>query len=282
MTSEYVRLVENAARHLERELGAAPELAIVLGTGLDGIVQASDIEASINVMEIDGHARPGYHGDRGHVHASVIAGERVWLVDGRVHGYDGATPNETVFLARALCCAGVGRILFTGAVGGMDNALSTGDFVVVTDHINLTGTGPLEGPNHDGWGPRFPDMSAAYDPSMNKGLGEAASACGVSVKEGVYAGVRGPQLETAAEYRMLLRMGAHVVGMSTVHEVIACVHMGVPVASLCLVTDACHPDTLEPVSIADIMDIAARAQEPFIRVVRSYVSSLSASTTPCR
>ncbi len=280
MTSEYVRLVENAARHLERDLGAAPELAIVLGTGLDGIVQASDITHTVHVVDIDGHTGPGFHGDRGHVHACDIEGVRVWLVDGRVHGYDGALPDETAFMARVLCRVGARRILFTGAVGGMDHSLSTGDFVLVTDHINFTGTGPLEGPNHDDWGPRFPDMSSAYSPDMNRALHEAATACGFALKEGVYVGVRGPQLETAAEYRMLLRLGAHIVGMSTIHEVIASVHMGIEVTALCLVTDACHPDTLEPVSIADIMQIAARAQDPFIRLVRNYVSGLSASITP--
>lgn len=277
MTSEYVRLVEDAARHLERDLGAAPEIAIVLGTGLDGIVQESDIVATVDVTDIDGHMRPGYHGDRGHVHACDIEGVRVWLVDGRVHGYDGASPNETAFMARVLCRSGAQQILFTGAVGGMDASLSTGDFVVVTDHINFTGSGPLEGPNHEDWGPRFPDMSTAYSPEMRSGLHRAADSCSVPLKEGVYVGVRGPQLETAAEYRMLLHLGAHIVGMSIVHEVIACVHMGVPVAGLCLVTDACHPDTLEPVSIQDIMQIATRAQEPFIRVVRAYVSGLTAS-----
>ncbi len=275
MTSEYVRLVESAARHLERDLGAAPELVIVLGTGLDGIVQAANILHSVNVTDLDGHVRPGFHGDRGHVHACDMEGKRVWLVDGRVHGYDGAQPNETAFMTRVLCRAGAPRIVFTGAVGGMADFLTEGDFVLVTDHINFTGTGPLEGPNHDEWGPRFPDMSSAYSPDLNRTLQEAAVDCGITLKEGVYVGVRGPQLETAAEYRMLLRLGAHIVGMSTVHEVIAAVHMGVPVTALCLVTDACHPDTLEPVSIADIMQIAARAQEPFIRMVRSFVSKVS-------
>lgn len=251
--------VAGAVAAIRRVADVAPEAAVMLGTGLGGGVTDVTVDATIAYAEIPGFRDTTVAEHAGHLVLGRRAGRPVAVLQGRWHRYEGIPMRDLAFPVRVLRGLGATVLIVTNIAGGLEPLWDPGDLVVVADHINLMGDNPLVGPNDDGIGPRFPDMSAAYDPGLRALARDAARRHGLAVREGVYAAVTGPNLETGAEYRMLRTLGADLVGMSTVPEVIAAVHAGMRVLGLSVVTDRCLPDALEPVDVPRILEIATRA-----------------------
>jgi len=271
MTAEYAIRVEAAASHLKKTIGSVPDTAVVLGSGLGAIADSMDIVSRLPYEDIPGASPTGVPSHRGQLSAALLGGHPVWLLEGRVHLYEGADIHEVVFMTRVLARAGVRRLVLTNACGGLNLSYAVSDIMLITDHINLTGVSPLEGPNNDSWGVRFPDMSAPYDPDGLEAMRAAAARNDITLREGVYIGVTGPNLETRAEYRMLRMMGADVVGMSTVPETIAGVHMGLAITGLSVITDTCDPDNLLPISIDEILAAASNAIPSLVQLLGSFL-----------
>jgi purine-nucleoside phosphorylase len=200
------------------------------------------------------------------------------VMQGRFHLYEGYTPGEVTFPVRVMQALGVQHLILSNAAGGMNAALRQGDLMVIRDHINLTGENPLIGPNHDDWGPRFPDMTAAYDRSLVQLSRRAADGLGIPLKSGVYAGLKGPSLETPAEIRYLKTIGADAVGFSTVMETIAAVHAGIYVLGLSIITNINDPDRPVPASVAAIVAAATRATPMLNRLIEAVVAQIHQGT----
>ena len=199
----------------------------------------------------------------------------VAALQGRVHAYEGWSSHDVVFGARVLCMLGVRLLVVTNASGGVNPDLEPGDLVRIEDHLNLAGQNPLTGANDDRLGPRFPDMTYAYDPALGARLEETARRLGIALKRGVYACVRGPSYETPAEIRMLRTLGADLVGMSTVPEVIAARHMGVPVVGVSLVTNRAAGLGRAPLTHREVTVVAAREGERLSALLATYLSEMS-------
>jgi purine-nucleoside phosphorylase len=254
---------------------APPDVGIVLGSGLGAFADRLEGATAIPYAEIPGF--PVSH-VAGHAGRLVVGGLRtahgvavVAAMQGRVHLYEGWSAEEAAFGVRVLAGLGVRALLLTNAAGGVDPSLAPGDLVRITDHLNLTGQSPLVGENDDHVGPRFPDMTAAWDPGLGALLDAAASASGVAVKRGVYAGMLGPSYETPAEVRMLRALGADLVGMSTVVEAIAARHMGVRIAGLSVVTNLAAGLAPVRLSHADVQATADRVKDELGRVAADFL-----------
>ena len=271
MTTDYVKRVEEAASYLRKTLESVPDTAVILGSGLSSLSDGVDVAKSLVYNDIPGATPTSVRSHRGQLSVASIDGSPVWLLEGRVHMYEGADIHDVVFMTRVLARAGVRRLVLTNACGGLNPSFAVGDIMLITDHINLTGVSPLEGPNHDPWGVRFPDMSAPYDPDGLNAMRQAASRHDIPMHEGIYLGVKGPNLETRAEYRMLRMMGADVVGMSTVPETIAGVHMGLAITGLSVITDTCDPDNLQPISIQEILAATSSAVPSLIKLLGTFL-----------
>jgi purine-nucleoside phosphorylase len=204
-----------------------------------------------------------------------LGSRSVVAMQGRFHRYEGYTLQQVTFPVRVLHALGAPILILSGACGGMNPLWSAGDLVLLSDHINLQGDNPLIGPNDDRLGPRFPDMSSPYDPALRALARRLALEMGLVLREGVYVSVTGPNLETPAEYRMLRGIGADVVGMSTVPEVIVAIHEGMRVLGISIVTDLCLPDALEPAEIGRIIAIANQAEPSLTKLVARVVEKLS-------
>lgn len=196
-------------------------------------------------------------------------------MSGRVHHYEGWTPEECTFGIRLMAALGVNTVVLTNAAGGINPDFAPGDIMAITDHLNLTGQNPLTGPNDRRLGTRFPDMSNAYDPELRQRLQDAAHTLGISLHEGVYAGLAGPSYETPAEIRMLRTLGANAVGMSTVLECIAAIHAGMKVVGITCITNKAAGLSSEPLSHADVKETANRVSETFIRLLTAAIPILA-------
>jgi purine-nucleoside phosphorylase len=204
-----------------------------------------------------------------------LGGQRVVAMQGRFHLYEGYSMQEIVFPVRVMRMLGAATLLVSNACGGMHPLWAPGELMLISDHINLLGDSPLVGPNDDSLGPRFPDMSAPYDPELRALARGVARDLKIVLHEGVYVAVAGPNLETPAEYRYLRTIGADVVGMSTVPEVIAAVHMSMRVLGVSIITDACLPDALHPVNVEEIIATAARAEPDLTRLVATILERMT-------
>ncbi len=254
--------------------GVEPMVGIVLGTGLGGLARDIQIEVSIPYAEIPHFPLSTTESHEGRLLLGTLAGTPVVAMQGRFHFYEGYTLGEVTFPVRVMKLLGAQVLIVSGASGGMNPLWKPGELVLLDDHINLLGDNPLVGPNLDEMGPRFPDMSEPYDGRLQKLALEVASEAGIPLHSGVYVAVQGPNLETRAEYRMLRGMGADVVGMSTVPEVIVARHMGMRVMGLTIITDACLPEALEPADVATIIETAKRAEPSLTTLVGGVVARL--------
>jgi purine-nucleoside phosphorylase len=252
-----------------------PEIAIVLGTGLGALAREIDVETAMPYAEIPGFPLSTVESHTGRLLLGRLAGRPVVAMQGRFHRYEGYDLGQVTFAIRVLHALGAGTLVVSNACGGMHPLWAPGDLVLLSDHINLLGDNPLVGPNDDRLGPRFPDMSAPYDPALRALARAAALELGILLREGVYVAVPGPNLETRAEYRMLRAIGADVVGMSTVPEVIVAVHEGMRVIGISIITDQCLPDALERADIERIIETAARAEPQLTRLVTTVVERLT-------
>jgi purine-nucleoside phosphorylase len=251
-----------------------PRIGIILGTGLGGLADRIQVEAAIPYEEIPGFPLSTVETHTGRLLLGTLGGKPVVAMQGRFHSYEGYSLQQVTFPVRVMRALGADTLLVSNACGGMHPFWAPGDLVLIADHINLLGDNPLIGPNADELGPRFPDMSQPYDAELQKLAVEVALQRGITLRRGVYVAVAGPNLETRAEYRMLRVMGADVVGMSTVPEVIVAVHGGMRVMGVSIITDQCLPDALEPANIEHIIATAGRAEPHLTALVEGVVERL--------
>jgi purine-nucleoside phosphorylase len=267
--------VASAADAVRARTRLRPEVAIGLGTGLGGLAREIAVEVEIPYGDIPGFPLSTVETHAGKLLAGRLAGRSVMAMQGRFHRYEGYDLQQVTFPVRVLHALGAETLVVSNACGGMNPLWGPGNLVLLSDHINLLGDNPLIGPNDDRLGPRFPDMSAPYDPELRALARAAALELGIVLREGVYVAVPGPNLETRAEYRMLRAIGADVVGMSTVPEVIVAVHQGMRVVGVSIITDQCLPDALEPADIGRIIATAGRAEPQLTRLITTLVERLS-------
>jgi purine-nucleoside phosphorylase len=254
--------------------GIEPMIGIILGTGLGGLARDIQIEASIPYGEIPHFPLSTVESHEGRLLLGTLSGTPVVAMQGRFHLYEGYNLRDVTFPVRVMKLLGAKVLVVSGASGGLNPLWKPGELVLLDDHINLLGDNPLVGPNLDELGPRFPDMSEPYDRKLQELAMEVASQAGIPLRRGVYVAVPGPNLETRAEYRMLRGMGADVVGMSTVPEVIVARHMSMRVMGVTIITDACLPDDLEPADVAAIIETAKRAEPSLTTLVGGVVARL--------
>jgi purine-nucleoside phosphorylase len=252
-----------------------PEVGVVLGTGLGALADRMDVEASIPYERLPGVPVPTVESHSGRLLMGRIEGVPAAVMQGRFHAYEGYSLQEVTFLVRVIGMLGARALVVSAACGGMHPLWGPGDLVLLDDHINLLGDNPLVGPNLHELGPRFPDMSEPYDREFQRWAMEAALARRIPLRRGVYVAVTGPSLETRAEYRMLRRMGADVVGMSTIPEVIVARHMGLRVLGIAIITDQCLPDALEPADIPTIIRTAQVAEPDLSLLIGDVVARLA-------
>jgi purine-nucleoside phosphorylase len=258
--------IEEAAATIRRSWSQPPRVGIILGTGIGPLVNEIVQEAAIDYESIPHFLRSTATGHRGRLVCGLLAGVPVMAMEGRHHPYEGYDMQQITLPVRVMRALGAQLLVVTNACGGMNPLYVRGDIMLIDDHINLMGGNPLVGINDDRLGPRFPDMSRPYDPVLiDRALAIARRENFVAHK-GVFVAVLGPNLETRAEYRFLRLIGADVVGMSTVPEVIVAVHSGMRVLGCSIVTDICLPDALEPVDVAEIIAVANEA-EPKVRKI---------------
>jgi purine-nucleoside phosphorylase len=267
--------VQTAVTAIRARTTARPEAAIILGTGLGGLAREMKVDTSIPYQDIPGFPLSTVESHAGRLLFGGLGGRSVVAMQGRFHRYEGYTLQQVTFPVRVLHALGAPILILSGACGGMNPLWSAGDLVLISDHINLQGDNPLLGPNDDRLGPRFPDMSAPYDHVLRALARRLALEMGMVLREGVYVAVTGPNLETPAEYRMLRGIGADVVGMSTVPEVIVAIHEGMRVLGISIVTDLCLPDALEPAEIGRIIATANQAEPLLTRLVARVVEKLN-------
>ncbi len=272
--SDLYTMIRESADSLQARGLAAPELAIILGSGLDGLGAALEELVRVPYEEIPHFAPTTVDFHAGELLHGKIRGRTVAILAGRHHYYEGHSMRELVHPLRSLALWGAHSLILTSAVGAMNSGYDRGDIVAVADHINLMGDNPLIGPNDERLGPRFPDMSAPYDAEYREIVAEVAATEGITLRQGVLAAVAGPNLETAAEYRFLSRIGADIVGMSVVPENLAAVHMGLRVLGLSVVTDLCDPEDLAAVDIPEILKVAAEADPGLQTLITGFLSNL--------
>ena len=271
---DYKRHVDEAAAFLRRQCDLPPTIGLLTGTGLGDCVADMSVACDIAYGNIPHFPVSTVSGHKGRLLMGRLRGRAVVAFQGRFHLYEGYHPREVVFPIRLMQALGTGTLIVTNAAGGLNPAFRPGDIMRITDHINLTGENPLVGPNEPDWGIRFPDMSQVYDAHLGEQAQAAAEALGRPLQEGVYAGLKGPSLETPAEIRFLTTIGADAVGLSTVQEVIAAVHAGMRILGLSVITNVNHPDHPIPATLEDIIDVADQAAPRLARLIEHVVEHL--------
>lgn len=264
--------IREATAYLKRKGFEEPEVGLVLGTGLKKFIEKMDVMVSIPYAKIPHFPVATMEFNAGHLVMGICGRKRVLAMQGRFHFYEGYSMKEITFPVRVMKNMGIKELLISNAAGGINPDFRKGDLVVINDHINLQSENPLAGPNEEAFGPRFPDMSMPYDQQLISKLMNVAGE--TLLKTGVYAAVNGPNLETRAEYRYLGIIGADMVGMSTVPEVIVARHMGLPVLAVSVITDECDPDNLKPLDIKEILDVAEGADEKLSDLFARFIARL--------
>lgn len=274
MTSIPDQIKETVA-FLQQQGFAAATTGIVLGTGLGELIQHINISKSISYKDIPHFPVSTVESHKGQLIFGHIGKTSVIAMQGRFHYYEGYSMQQITFPIRVMKALGVQQLLLSNAAGGMNPAYKKGDLVLLDDHINMQPENPLRGKHEPSFGPRFPDMSRPYDPQLSAKLQAAATAKGKPLHTGVYVAVTGPNLETRAEYRFLRMIGADVVGMSTVPEVIVANQIGLPCAAVSVVTDECDPENLVPVAIEEIIAVAGKADKVLSEIFAEVIAEMS-------
>lgn len=249
--------------------------AIVLGTGLGSLIRHLEIEKVISYKEIPHFPLSTVESHKGQLILGHIGTHRCLVMQGRFHYYEGYSMQQITFPIRVLKELGVENLLLSNAAGGMNPDLEKGDLALITDHINLLPENPLRGINNPAFGNRFVDMSNPYDPHLNKIIQDISAELNIPVKKGIYVAVMGPNLETKAEYRYLRLIGADMVGMSTVPEVIVANHIGLSCAAISVITDECNPDNLLPVNIQEILEIAGKSDNTLGILLKKVIERIA-------
>jgi purine-nucleoside phosphorylase len=267
--------VKDCASFLKAKGMGNPVTGIVLGTGLGALVKNIEIKIAIPYIDIPGFPEATVEFHKGNLIFGFLKKVPVLLMQGRFHYYEGYSMQQITFPVRVMKELGVKYLLLSNAAGGMNPDYKKGDLVLLTDHINEQPENPLRGLNDPAFGNRFVDMCCPYDKILNDKIVTAATKISVDLKKGIYVAVAGPNLETRAEYRHLRSMGADMVGMSTVPEVIVANHVGLPCAAVSVITDECDPDNLQPVNIAEIIEVAGKADEKLSKVFAETIKNIN-------
>jgi len=271
---EWLAAIDTTTAFLSQYLLDGPAVGIVLGTGLSALLNHIEVAHAISYADIPHFAASTVESHKGQLLFGSIAGRPVIAMQGRFHYYEGYSLQEITFPIRVRKALGCTQLLLSNAAGGMNPRFRKGDLVLIDDHINLQNGNPLTGLNNADFGPRFVDMSAPYDAGVMDIIRQEAAGMGLSLHTGVYAAVSGPNLETRAEYRFLRNIGADMVGMSTVPEVIVANQVGLPCAAISVITDECDPDNLKAVDITEIIAAAGRADAGLSRLMAAVVGKL--------
>lgn len=267
--------IQNAVDAVRKVAGdTEPTIGVVLGSGLGGLVDDIEISGAVPYGEIPGFRQSTVEGHAGRLVVGKLAGKSIVVMQGRVHLYEGYPASDVVFPVRMMVRLGASRLIVTNAAGGVNPDFDEKEIMMITDHLNLTGSNPLVGANDMALGPRFPDMTNAYDPELRRIAREVAEDVGITLREGVYAGLLGPSYETPAEIRMLTTLGADAVGMSTVYEVIAANHMGASVLGFSCISNKAAGLATGPLTHDEVKAAGAAVQADFVRLVTAVIEKL--------
>lgn len=266
--------VRMAAEFVSERINVDPEIGLMTGTGLGGSIGSLESEVAINFSDIPNFPVSTVVSHAGRLVTGLLHGRPVMVLQGRFHLYEGYSPLEVTFPVRVLQTLGVRSLIVTNAAGGLNPSFGAGDFMLIHDHINLTGENPLIGKNEDVWGLRFPDMSRAYSPRLIDIAISTAGKRGIRLRKGVYVGLKGPSLETPAETRFIRQIGGDAVGLSTIMEVIAGVHAGMEVLGLSTITNVNNPDRPEPATVEEIIAVAEAAAPRLADLLSGVIKEL--------
>lgn len=271
---EFRKKRDEALTFLKTHTDERPEYLVILGTGLGKLAEEINVADSISYADIPHFPESTVESHAGQLLFGTLSGKKVVAMQGRFHYYEGYSMQQIAFPLRVLHALSAQTLIVSNSCGGMNPNYAKGDIMLINDHINMLGDNPLIGPNDDELGPRFPDMSEPYTRELIEVAEQVALDEGIKMHQGVYLALSGPTLETKAEYRFLRQIGADVVGMSTVPEVIAAVHMDMDVLGISAITDECFPDALEEVSIEDVLEAAGIAEPKMAKVVLGVLKRL--------
>jgi purine-nucleoside phosphorylase len=271
---EVLKQINEAVEIIRKVTDKNYEIGIILGTGLGGLVKDIEIEHEFDYADLPHFPLATVETHNGKLILGTLGGKNVVVMQGRFHYYEGYSMKQIVFPVRVMKFLGAKYLFVSNACGGMNPIYRRGDLMIMDDHINLLGDNPLIGPNDDELGPRFPDMSEPYSQELIALAEKVALENKIKVHKGVYVAVAGPNLETRAEYRFLRAIGADVVGMSTVPEIIAANHMGMKVLGISIVTDECFPDALQPINIDEVISAANIAEPKMTLIFKEVVKAL--------
>jgi len=259
---------------IRKKTDFVPDFGLVLGSGLGALADQIDNAVSVPFEEIENFPQPTVSGHSGSLVFGTIGDTKVAALKGRIHLYEGHSPEDIVLPVRVLKFLGITKLMLTNAAGGINPGFKPGDLMIITDHLNLQGKNPLTGPNDDTLGPRFLDLTEAYNKELIELIEKCAEEENIKIKKGVYAGLPGPTYETPAEVRMLKTLGADAVGMSTVAENIAANHLGVKVCGISLISNMAAGISKTKLTHEEVKETAAKAEEYFVRLIKSVLKNL--------
>ncbi len=270
----YKRNVVETAEFLRSSIKNHPQIALMTGTGLGESAKFLDISVSFEYKDIPHFPVSTVQSHHGRLLFGKMQDQHIMAMQGRFHLYEGYSPLEVTFPIRVMQVLGVKVLILSNAAGGLNPGFKAGDIMIITDHINLTGSNPLIGPNEASWGIRFPDMIEAYDKELAELAETAGKEEGIPLQKGVYVGLKGPSLETRAEVRFLRTIGADAVGFSTIQEVIAAVHAGIKVLGLSTITNMNDPEQPVPATVEEVIDVAQKAAPRLEAVLKNVVEKM--------
>lgn len=266
--------IKESAAYIQSKTSIKPSIGIILGTGLGGLVKEINVIDTISYEDIPNFPVSTVESHSGKLIFGELGGKKVVAMQGRFHYYEGYSLQQVTFPVRVMKLLGIERLFVSNASGGVNPDFEVGEIMIQDDHINLFPGNPLIGKNIDELGPRFPDMSDPYDPTMIALAKQIASENSIKVSVGTYAGLTGPTLETPAEYRYVRNIGADAVGMSTVPEVIVARHMEIPCFAISIITDLGVPGKIQKVSVQDVIEVASRQEPKMTLIMRELISRI--------
>ena len=265
-----LNLIKETSHFLKNKIQNSPEIGIILGTGLGGLVDDINVKYAISYEDIPNFPISTVEGHQGQLIFGELGGKNIVAMQGRFHFYEGYNMSEVVFPVRVMKLLGVKKLVVSNASGGVNPSFKIGDIMIITDHINLFPTNPLIGPNIDELGTRFPDMSDSYEKSLIQKAENVAEDLKINIVKGIYAGLTGPTLETPAEYAYIRKIGADAVGMSTVPEVIAARHMNIPCFGISVITDLGVPGKIVKVTHEDVQNVASKSEILLTKLIKKF------------
>ena len=274
-TSRLSQQLDETVKAIADRTRFRPTLGLVLGSGLGGLTKKVQVETEMDYADLPHMPHATAPGHEGKLVLGTLGSQRVAVLAGRFHFYEGYSMAQVTYPVRLVRALGADTVILTSIVGSMNPEMPPGSLVLLEDHINLMGANPLIGPNDESLGPRFPDMSEPYDPALRRLALQVAGVHQIPLREGVYVAVAGPNLETRAEYRFLRQIGAAVVGMSMVPEALVARHGGMRVLAVVVVSDACIPETLKPASVEELLRVAAQTEPALTLLLQGVISHLA-------